>query len=147
MKHRLSLVLVVLSLNAFAKPRVTITKFEDKTVDSRCNIKKIWKTDLGSDFQKQFITVLNNYNRLRVLNTETPKNLKPVLPQYYVLGLVRSFDQCATTKRTSTANVAIQIRVFNSQTGALAFTYEGNVNASGSTPASDFHGGDLNSQE
>lgn len=147
MKRRLSLVLVVVSLNAFAKPLVAITKFADETGNSRCNIKKIWKSDLGSDFQKQFVAVLNNYNRLRILNTETPKNFTPALPQYYMIGIVRSFDQCATPKRNPTANVVIQIRVINSKTGTLAFSYESNVNASGSTGAPDFHRGDLNSEE
>jgi curli biogenesis system outer membrane secretion channel CsgG len=159
MKLRLTLILPIFlsqvlllgaafSQSVSAKSRVIISRFEDKSATSRCNLHKIWKTDLGYDFQRQMISVLSEFQQLRVLNKEFLETGKVVPAQFSIQGTLRNFEQCGTpgAKGNQPSRIAIEIRVIDVRTGEPAYTYTADVNASGPAILAGFTGGDLDSR-
>jgi hypothetical protein len=130
-----SIVLLAFSLHsvlASAKPSLAVAKFEDKMVSSKCSVHK--SPELTAKMQRQLTAIFNNYSDLRVMD---PAQTKPgSSPRYVINGALRSYDQChAANPNDQRVKVAIDLKVFDSRTGRMAFSYTSSANATGSASA------------
>ena len=101
------------STMASAKTRVAVSTFKDKSADSRCKIRWFSRTQLGSGFQEQLITKLQETRRFAIqertnlkkmydeehnlVNSDrrySPRKNKFKAAHYSITGAVTAFELC-----------------------------------------------------
>src|SRR5665213_969169 len=128
MKLFLTLLFALSSHAASAVPSLSVAKFTDGIISTKCSVHKIPGKDLTTEMQRKLTAIFSRNPDLRVMNL-VRTDIRPA-PQYVVSGTLRSFDQCLEAK-VKNIKVAIEIRVFDNRTGKLALTYTGSANATG----------------
>lgn len=128
-----STLFAVIALNAsvaFARPTVTVTQFENRITNGPCSLDRTLNLDLKNTLARQIIGIFANHADLRIMNLERSKS--PLPSQYVVTGTVRSFDQCKTRNpREQTVRIAMDMRVIDTRSGRVAYTFTSSANAVG----------------
>lgn len=160
MRHGLNLTLLTAALctqTVFAKTKVDVASFANKTSASPCNAVEPWKKDIEAAFRQQLINALNSegFNVVEpvlmrgeqrdlalgtgVSNVHTKSTFKAA--QYSIDASLKTFDICEKD-----SVVAVEVRVTDVRSGMVAqsFLSQGKAANRGPGVKGDFRGSSFN---
>lgn len=132
MKLSLTVLLALLCVHSFAwaRPSLTVAKFDDTLTPNSCSIQKKSGAELASEMQRQLTSILANYPDLKVVDGVRVK--AKAEPRYVVSATLKSFENCRGAKPgDDKVKVAIEFRVMDNLTKTQAFTYVSSASATG----------------
>ncbi|NJM10024.1 MAG: hypothetical protein HC883_03815 [Bdellovibrionaceae bacterium] len=130
MRHSLfTFAVLVLSVPAavHARTDITVGRFEDKTVKSRCPASDKFKENLDRDLQEKLITGLMGLERFQIQERE----IRKIKPKHTIVGAIRTFEVCATEGRGQEVQIAIDVQLLSAK-GGMTHMFSSTAQASSS---------------
>lgn len=125
---RTVMALLCVSSVAWARPSLTVAKFDDRLIPNSCSLQKKTGADIANEMQRQLTSILANYPNLKVLDGPRAK----AGSRYIVSATLKSFENCRGIKPDDDkVKVAIEFRVVDNLTKTQAFTYVSSASATG----------------
>jgi len=135
MRHGCLLFLLsIFAFPSYARVKISVDKFADKSAVSHCPGTALAKEDIDANLQSQLVDTLMQFDRYQIRQRE----VRPVKPAHRLVGVVRSFEVCARSGQPGQdAKIEIELTLLDGKGSmthvftSTASAYSGSIGVAG----------------